>query len=137
MKKDNDYKISIILPVYNREKYLKDTINSIINQDIGFENIELIIVDDNSTDNSQVIIKDYASKYENIKPILLKKNSGSPSKPRNIGLDNVTAPYLMFIDSDDYLTENCCSTIYNIAIKKDCDTVHFNYARLFDGDLYV
>lgn len=56
------YKISMIIPVYNAEKYLKRTINSIINQSIGFENIELILVDDNSQDNSKSIIEEYVAK---------------------------------------------------------------------------
>ena len=58
------YKISMIIPVYNAEKYLKRTINSIINQSIGFENIELILVDDNSQDNSKSIIEEYVAKYD-------------------------------------------------------------------------
>lgn len=60
------YKISMIIPVYNAEKYLKRTINSIINQSIGFENIELILVDDNSQDNSKSIIEEYVAKYDNV-----------------------------------------------------------------------
>ena len=92
------YKISVIIPVYNAENTLKQAVNSVINQSIGFENIELILVDDNSNDNSRKIIQDYADKYGNVKAIFLRENSGSPSKPRNTGIDNATAPYLMFLE---------------------------------------
>ena len=68
------YKISIIIPIYNAESTLKNTICSVINQTIGFENIELILVDDNSNDSSKVIIKEYDSQYSNIKSIFLKEN---------------------------------------------------------------
>lgn len=60
------YKVSVIIPAYNAEKYLKTAINSVINQTIGFENVELIIVNDNSNDNSKQIIKEYSDKYDNI-----------------------------------------------------------------------
>lgn len=129
--------ISIILPVFNAENSLKKTIDSIINQDIGFENIELIIVDDKSTDNSKEIIKKYANKHDNIKPTYLTENSGSPVKPRNTGIEKVNATYLMFIDSDDFLLKDCCSTVYNIALKEDSDLVHFTYLRFFDDNFWV
>ena len=80
-KMEYNYKISIIIPTYNREKYLKNLIDSLIAQTIGFDNLEVILVDDCSTDNSKSIIKNYASKYNNIKPIFLEKNTGNPSIP--------------------------------------------------------
>ena len=95
------YKVSVIIPVYNAEDTLKNAVDSVVNQTIGFENIELILVDDNSSDGSKEIISDYANEYDNVKPIFLSKNSGSPSMPRNVGIDNATAPYLMFLDNDD------------------------------------
>ena len=70
------YKISVIIPVYNAEGTLKKTIDSVITQTFGFENIELIIVDDKSSDNSKIIINEYSKKFNNIKPIFLEKNSG-------------------------------------------------------------
>ena len=71
-----EYKISIIVPIYNQEKYLKTAITSLINQTFGFENIELILVDDKSTDGSKSIIENFAAKYQNIKPIYLEENTG-------------------------------------------------------------
>lgn len=98
------YKISVIVPIFNAENDLKNAINSVINQTIGFENIELILVDDCSTDNSKNIINYYLTKYPNIKAIFLK-NTGNPSKPRNIGIDKSTGEYLMFLDSDDFFVK--------------------------------
>ena len=101
-----EYKVSVIIPVYNADKYLRTAIESVINQTIGFENIELIIVNDNSTDNSRRIIEEYSSKYDNIVDIHLEKNSGYPGKPRNVGIEIANAPYLIFLDADDeYLPE--------------------------------
>ena len=80
------YKISVIMPIYNAEKHLNNTIQSIIDQTIGFENIELILVDDASKDNSKMIIESYAEKYENIIPYYSEKNHGYPGFGRNIGL---------------------------------------------------
>lgn len=105
-RKDNQYKVTVVMPVYNAEKTLKKTIDSIINQTIGFKNIELIIVDDKSDDNSRAIILEYAKKYSNVVPVFLKENTGSPAKPRNLGMDLATGNYLMFIDADDWLDNN-------------------------------
>ena len=129
-----NYKISIIIPIYNAQDTLKIAINSVINQTIGFENIELILVDDKSTDKSKDIINNYSNKYDNVKPIFLKKNSGSPSKPRNIGIDNVTSPYLTFLDNDDELMTDYCETLYNKIEKENIDIVYCQNAfKFLDG----
>lgn len=118
-----DYKISVIIPVYNAEKTLTNAIESVINQSIEFENIELIIVNDNSTDNSKNIIDQYSKKYENIIGIHLKENSGFPGKPRNIGIDNAHAPYLVFLDADDEYLPHAFETYYNTISKEKSDFV--------------
>ena len=123
------YKISVIIPVYNAEKYLKTAIDSIINQTIGFDNIELIIVNDNSKDNSKKIIKNYANKYNNIIDIHLDKNSGLPGKPRNIGIDKATADYIIFLDADDEYFPNAFELLYNTIVSEKSDFVmgsHFH-----------
>ena len=84
------YKISIIVPVHNSEKYLRNSLESIINQSIGFENIEVIIVNDASTDGTKDIIDEYSYKYNNFKPIHLTENTGAAYGPRNIGLRKAT-----------------------------------------------
>ena len=77
------YKVTVIIPTYNSVEFLDSTIASIMNQSIGFENIELIIVDDYSTDNTQELINSYCEKYENIKTFESGKNSRKSQKHRN------------------------------------------------------
>jgi glycosyltransferase involved in cell wall biosynthesis len=120
-------KISIIIPTYNAEKYLEKTINSVIKQTIDFEDLELIIVDDNSSDNTQKIIENYSKKYNNIVPIYKNENSGSPGIPRNIGMKKASAKYIMFLDSDDAYEVNVCETVYETIKSKDLDFVWFKH----------
>ncbi len=132
-----NYKISIIIPIFNAELFLNDLINSLINQTIGFENIELILVDDCSTDNTRNIIKGYADKYENIKPIFLKENSGAASYPRNVGISKSTAQYLQFLDSDDDVDDNYCKYLYDLISTNDVDIVNCNYSSKLNNNLYI
>lgn len=118
--------VTVILPVYNAEKTLKKTIDSVIRQTIGFKNIELIIIDDRSTDRSRTIILSYARLYTNIVPVFFRKNNGSPAIPRNIGIQLAKGEYMMFIDSDDWLTPNGIEVLYKI-LKKTGD--HYAIGR--------
>ena len=93
-------KISIIVPIYNTAKYLPACLDSIVNQ--TYQNLEVILVDDGSTDNSGVIANDYAKKDHRIK-IIHQKNSGQ-SAARNAGLAKATGKYIGFVDSDDQIT---------------------------------
>ena len=131
-----NYKVSVIIPVFNAENTLDNAINSILNQTLGAENIELILVDDCSTDNSGKIIKDYASNYSNINAIFLNENSGSPSKPRNVGIDSATAPYLMFLDNDDECFPDYCETLYDKITEKDVDIVTCNHCPKLNNQIY-
>lgn len=117
------YDISIIIPVFNVENYLNDAFDSILNQTFGFDNLEIIFVDDASTDNSPQIIKEYSDKYENVISIFLDKNSGYAGLPRNIGLHYATAPYLMFLDPDDVFMDDACETLYNHIAFDNLDVV--------------
>jgi len=90
------YLISVILPVYNVEDYLDRCLNSLLGQTIGFENLEILFIDDCSKDNSYEIIKEYSKQYDNIKVYQTENNSGSAGRPRNIGLKNASADYIMF-----------------------------------------
>lgn len=123
----NNYLISVILPTYKSESFISDTIDSIIKQDIGFENIELIIIDDASPDNTKEILNDYANKYENIRLVLFKENSGRASVPRNEGIKLANADYIMFIDHDDYYTPDCCSKLYEYITQHNADVVSSRY----------
>ena len=116
-------KISIIVPVYNVENYLERTFNSLLNQTIGFDNLEIIFIDDASTDNSPNMIKEYTDKFENVKGIFLDENSGSAGKPRNIGMEYTTADYIMFLDSDDIFMDDACEILFNEITKDDMDVV--------------
>ena len=124
------YLISIIIPVYNAERYLKRTITSIINQTIGFENIELILVDDNSSDSSKDIINTFSSQYSNIISFFSEKNHGFPGYGRNVGIKHATAEYIMFCDNDDEYELDFCEVVYNIIKNEDFDVVSTNYSML-------
>lgn len=119
------YKISVIIPVYNAEKYIKKCLDSVINQTLGIENIEVILVNDCSLDNTMEIISDYAEKYPSFKIIELDLNKGQ-GNARNIGLKHVSSDYLTFIDSDDYLSLNTYENSLNKMKKNDCDLLAFN-----------
>ena len=117
------YKISIIIPIYNMEKTLKNTLNSIINQTMDFNNIEVIMVNDCSTDNSKQIMDEYSQKYDNFKSINLNENNGSPAIARNIGIENASAEYIQFLDADDTLVETACDFLYDMIIEENVDLV--------------
>lgn len=112
-----NYKVSVVIPVYNSEETIEKTIESIINQTIGFENIEVLLIDDKSTDNSRIIIWNYAKKYSNIVPVFLQENTGSPAKPRNLGIKFATGTYITFIDSDDWFHNEGLKVLYDILEK--------------------
>ena len=100
MKEDYKYKISVIVPVYNVEKYLEETIESVIAQTLGFKNIQLILVNDGRPDNSEEICLKYKEKYPDNVVYLKQKNSGV-SSARNNGINVATGKYIQFLDSDD------------------------------------
>ena len=122
-------KISIIVPVYNTSKYLNKCINSLLNQTL--EDIEIILINDGSTDESDSIIKKYKDKR--IKYIH-KKNEGI-GKTRNLGIEIASGEYLSFIDSDDYVEADFCEKMYNKAIKDNCDIVICDFYKDIDSTL--
>ena len=99
-----EYKISVIIPVYNVEDYIRQSIDSVLNQ--TYKNLEIILVDDGSKDNSGKICDEYKNVDERIK-VIHKINSGV-SSARNVGIDIATGKYIMFLDSDDFLEKNAC-----------------------------
>lgn len=131
------YKISVIVPVYNAEKYFKDCIESILNQTLDFSEIELILIDDGSTDCSYEMMKKYKEEYDNIVIFHFNEKSGSAGRPRNKGIELANGKYLMFIDPDDFVALNACEIMYNAMEKKQADFIisNWNYTDE-DGTLW-
>lgn len=127
------YKISIILPVFNVENYIRDSLDSIIKQTIGLDNLEVIMINDCSSDKSGEIIDEYASKYENFNAIHLTKNSGAAGKPRNIGIKKANGEYLMFLDPDDSYVDDACEKLYKKIVEEDVDIVFGRYNYIFEN----
>ena len=118
------FKISTIIPIYNDEKYLKNCIESVINQSFGFENIQLILVDDKSVDKSFSIAEKYQKKYpNNIIIRQLEKNSGNGGVPRNVGIELAEGKYLTFSDADDFFDKDAFKIMYNAIEEKQADFV--------------
>lgn len=118
-----DKKISVIIPVYNVEEYLRECLDSIINQ--PFKDIEIICVNDGSTDNSLKILQKFAQKDSRI-IILDRKNSGAPSS-RNAGMQIAQGEYIGFVDGDDWIDKDYYEKLYNNAIIKGADIARCTY----------
>lgn len=115
--------ISVIIPVYNCEKYLHRCLDSILKQ--SYRDIEVILVDDGSTDYSLSICKDYQNKDTRFK--VFHKENGGPSSARNYGLDRCNGDYIVFVDSDDYLSINYLQELYDAMIKNNAEVVFCAY----------
>lgn len=115
----NMEKVSIIVPVYNVEEYLEKCICSIINQ--TYQNIEIIIINDGSTDNSRQICEKYARMDTRIK--LINKKNGGLSSARNCGIKNASGNYILFVDSDDYIEKNTVETFLQKIEQKKLEVI--------------
>ena len=122
-------KISVIVPVYNVEKYLPRCIESILNQ--TYKDFELILVDDGSLDNSGKICDYYANKDSRVK-VIHKKNEG-PSLARNVGLDIAKGDFVSFVDSDDWIEETTYEQLMDIILATHADIVRFSWETT-DGE---
>lgn len=120
-------KISIVVPVYNSEKYLNKCIDSLINQTI--KDIEIVIVNDGSTDNSQKIIDEYAQKYPSKIKKFYKENGGQASA-RNLGIKNATGEFIAFVDVDDYVELDTYEGIVEEMMNKNLDIVCFDFYEI-------
>ncbi|WP_409198241.1 glycosyltransferase family 2 protein [Methanobrevibacter acididurans] len=128
------YKLSVIIPTFNTGVFLHESLGSIINQSIGFENVEVILVDDKSSDPLTLsIIDDYVSKYSNIKVIYLEENSGFPGRPRNVGINASTSDYVIVMDHDDNYEIDAFEHLYNTITKENADMVSSNYFEEYNG----
>lgn len=123
--------VSIIVPVYNTSSYLPKCIYSLINQ--TYSNIEIILVNDGSTDNSLEVLKEFARKDKRIK-VLNQENKGV-SAARNLGIENATGIYIMFVDSDDRIDFEMCQQMINIAVDRKVDIVLSSYLRHYKNNI--
>ena len=123
-------KVSVIVPVYNVEKYLEKCLDSLVNQTL--KEIEIIIVNDGSPDNSQKIIDKYAKKYKNIKSYI--KENGGLSDARNYGLKKATGDYIAFLDSDDYVSIDMYKKMYEKAISGNFDMVVCDLNYIYENN---
>ncbi|MDD5022049.1 MAG: glycosyltransferase [Endomicrobiaceae bacterium] len=128
----NNPKISVIIPVYNGAKYINQCLDSLINQTLT--DIEIICVNDGSTDNSPEILQQYSNKDKRIR-IINQKNSGS-AEARNRGIDISTGDYLSIVDCDDFFDLNMLESLYNHSVKYDTD-ITLCGARTFDDKTKV
>jgi len=117
-------KVSIIVPVYNVEKYIEKCLTTLVNQTL--QEIEIIVVNDGSTDNSKVIINEFINKFPN-KIKYLEKENGGLSDARNFGIPYATGEYIAFLDSDDYVELNMYEEMYNKAKEEKCDYVECDF----------
>lgn len=120
-------KVSVIVPVYNVEEYIDKCLDTLTNQ--TFKDYELIVINDGSSDNSESIILDYQKKYPKLIKYYKKENGGL-SSARNYGIEKSTGEYLMFIDSDDYVSNDMVEKLYNKIDKEQSDMVICNYYRV-------
>ena len=123
----NSHKISIIIPVYNVEQYLPMCLDSVINQ--SYKNLEIICINDESPDNSSVILENYAANDSRFK-IINQKNTGL-SGARNKGIQIASGSYIMFVDSDDWIDVNTCEVVLRLALEHNADVVMWPYIREF------
>lgn len=110
-------KVSLIVPIYNSQNYLEKCIKSLLNQTL--KDIQIILINDGSTDNSEKIIKS----FDDERIVYISKNNEGIGKTRNLGIDKATGEFLAFVDSDDYLNEHFCEYMYQKAVNDDCDLV--------------
>ena len=125
------YKFSVIVPIYNVAEYLADCLDSLLNQGLCQNEYEILLLDDESTDESLSIARDYARRNENMR-VLNHANRGL-SFTRNRGIDEAEGEYLIFVDSDDLLAENTLQYVYSVCKREDLDAYFFD-AQVLDPE---
>lgn len=122
-------KISVIVPVYNADRYLNQCVDTILNQ--TFTDFELILVNDGSTDFSYKICKGYVEKDHRVR--LLSQENKGPGSARNLGIENANGDFITFVDSDDYVSVNYLEKMHHTQEKYNCDVVMTAYYRYDDS----
>ena len=130
IEENGEIKVSVIIPIYNTEKYIAECLDSIINNSL--KDIEIICVNDGSTDNTLEILNSYAEKDSRI-TVINKENSG-PSASRNAGMEVAKGKYILFIDSDDFIEPRALEYLYCEAEKDNLDQLYFCAKSFYDND---
>lgn len=123
--------ITVVVPIYNVEKYIKQCLDSLVNQ--TYKNLEIICVDDYGTDNSMDIVKEYANKDSRIKILKQSENRGQ-GEARNLGIDNASGEYIYFIDNDDFIDNDYIEKLVNVANRTNVDIVCNSAILKYFGD---
>ncbi len=122
--------VSVIVPLYNSGKYVGECIQSILSQ--SYKNLEIILVDDGSTDNAGDVCDEYAKKDDRI--IVIHKENSGPADTRNRGLDIARGKYIHFVDSDDVENERIIEILHDVSVKYDADYVFADYTKFYEGE---
>lgn len=122
--------ITIVVPVYNVERYVEKCLDSIIKQ--TYQNIEVLVINDGSTDNSLEIIKEFSKRDNRV--LIFTKENGGLSDARNYGLDRAQGKYILFIDSDDYIESDMVNKMYSEALMNDADLVYCDIKYVFENE---
>lgn len=125
--------VSVVIPVYNVERYLRESLLSVMNQD--YEELEIVVVNDGSTDSSLEILKDLALKDSRVK--VFSKTNGGLASARNYGLQHCSGGFILFFDSDDLLVPNAISTLMKCVIDKSADIVAFGFEKFYENTKIV
>ncbi len=125
--------LSIIIAVYNTEKYLGQCLDSILCQQVDTDSYEVICIDDCSTDSSYDILLEYASRYKNLKILQTEEGGKGPSRVRNIGLNNASGKYIWFIDSDDYIKNNSLPSILALLDIQKPQLINIGFENMSEG----
>ena len=134
--KNERMKLSIIIPIYKVEDYLRKCVESVLNQDIPSSEYEIILVDDGSPDACPRICDSYAAKYDNIR--VIHRENGGLSAARNSGIKAAKGKYIMFVDSDDYIEPNVLGELINTMEDKQLDVLRYNYQNVREnGEVFV
>lgn len=128
-------KLSIIISMFNAEKYIDRCVESLLLQDIPEDEYEILIFDDGSTDTSSMIVSNYAAKHPNI--VLNKSINKGPYTQRNKGIKRAKGEYIYFVDADDYLTPNTLGAVLDFALANDLDVLGFGHSVTSKNDLEV
>lgn len=124
-------KLSILIPLYNKEKYVKRCLDSILDQEMPLCGLEIIIVDDGSKDSGPALVQDYANRHSHI--TFIRQQNQGPSAARNKCMQAATGDYLYFLDADDYLAKDVLPTILRLAAENQLDVLEFETKQVMEG----